>query len=169
MPPYSTLLCGSILALALSTLSIVGLGDCNWAILFLEVISTILNCRFLLDLYETNARLERGGSSLSQSNIGTLSLHFTGIDGADAHGQEDSPFLNSFSGPVLHSFPDDDIMALDTVDDEPEAGPSIPAQTTAPATKTAAGGSSSAWRADMTGGPVVAEGSGVAGSSELAV
>ncbi|KAH9852810.1 hypothetical protein C2E23DRAFT_729858, partial [Lenzites betulinus] len=64
--------------------------------------TTILNCRFLLDLYETHARLKRGGSSLSQSNIGIASFHFTGIEDPGADSPEDSPFLSSLSGPVLH-------------------------------------------------------------------
>ncbi|KAH9852816.1 hypothetical protein C2E23DRAFT_778182 [Lenzites betulinus] len=164
---FITLLFGNLLDLILVTLSITGLqGDGNWVIQFLTPMTAILNCRFLLDLYETNARLERGGSSLSQSNIGIGSLHFTGIGAPEApDSPEDSPFLSSFSGPVLHSFPDD-IAALDTADDEPE---SVPAQTTAPATETAAGGSSSAWRADTTWGSDIAGGSGVAGGSGMAV
>lgn len=72
------------------------------------------------------------------------------------------------TGPVLHSFPDDD-MTLDTADDEPEARPSVPAQMTAPATEMATGGSSSVWRADTPGGSDIAGESGVAGGSELAV
>ncbi|KAH9852824.1 hypothetical protein C2E23DRAFT_134619 [Lenzites betulinus] len=169
---FITLLFGNILDLILVTLSITGLqGDGNWAVGFLNVMTTILNCRFLLDLYETNARLEHGGSSLSQSNIGIGSLHFTGIEGPEGDFPEDSPFLSSFSGPVLHSFHDDD-MALDTADDEPEAGPSVPAQTTALAaevTETAAEDSGSAWTADTAGASPVAGELGFTGGSELAV
>lgn len=83
--------------------------------------TSVLNSRFLLDLYETNAKLECGGSSLSQSHL-DLSLHFTGIEGDDA--PADSPFLSSFAGPVHHSFSNAD-MDLDAVHGEPEAGPSI--------------------------------------------
>lgn len=68
-------------------------------------LNSILNCRLLLDLYETNARLERGGPYLSQSHL-DLSLHFSGFEGAD--GPDDSPFLSSFAGPILHTFLEDD-------------------------------------------------------------
>ncbi|KAH9852828.1 hypothetical protein C2E23DRAFT_729975 [Lenzites betulinus] len=173
---FITLLFGNLLDLILITLSVRAITDPqtngNWVIDFLDPMTAILNCRCLLDLYETNAWLERGGSSLSQSNIGIGSLHFTAIGGPEGDSPEDSPFLSSFSGPVLHSFPDDDDMALDTADDEPEAGPSVPAQTTALAAEvmeTAAEGSGSPWTADTARGSAVAGGSGVAGGSELAV
>ncbi|KAH9852820.1 hypothetical protein C2E23DRAFT_885207 [Lenzites betulinus] len=170
---FITLLFGNLLDLILVTLSITDpKSDENWVVNFLDAMTMILSCRFLLDLYETNARLERGGSSLSQSNIGIGSLHFTGIGGPEGDSPEDSPFLSSFSGPVLHSFPDDSDMVFDTTDDEPETGPSVPARTTALAaavTETAAEGSSCAWTADTAVCSAVAGRSGFAGGSEMAV
>lgn len=72
--------------------------------------------------------------------MGTLSLHFNEFKAA--HAPENSHFLSSFSGPVLlDSFSDEsEDTALDTVDEKPEAEPSISAETTA----MAAGGSNTA-------------------------
>ncbi|KAH9852818.1 hypothetical protein C2E23DRAFT_823753 [Lenzites betulinus] len=141
---FITVVCGNLLDLILATLSITDPeNNANWPIGFIDPITSILNCRFLLDLYETNARLERGGSSFSQSDMGTLSLHFNEFKAAHAPG-ENSHFLGSFSGPVLlDSFSDEsEDTALDTVDEKPEAEPSIPAETTPMAM--AAGGSNTA-------------------------
>ncbi|KAH9852803.1 hypothetical protein C2E23DRAFT_859489 [Lenzites betulinus] len=103
---HSTLLLANLLDLILVTLSITVPGNQGSdVILLINPLNSILSCRFLLDLYETNARLERGGSSLSQSHL-NLSLHFTGLEGADA--LDSSPFLHSFAGPILHTFPEGD-------------------------------------------------------------
>ncbi|KAH9852809.1 hypothetical protein C2E23DRAFT_859495 [Lenzites betulinus] len=102
-----TLLTLSLLDLILVLLSSLsfGIGLGSYVILFLQPITSIPSCHFLLDLYETNARLECGGSSLEQSHV-DLSLYFTvaGIEGAEH--RDDSPFLRSLSGPV-HAFPSD--------------------------------------------------------------
>ncbi|KAH9852851.1 hypothetical protein C2E23DRAFT_885226 [Lenzites betulinus] len=135
---FITVMCGNLLDLILATLSITDPeNNANWPIGFIDPITAILNCRFLLDLYETNSRLERGGSSFSQSD---MSLHFTGSKAGDA--PENSYFLSSFSGPVLlDSFSDEsEDTALDTFDEKPEAEPAVPAE--APAME--AGGSSTA-------------------------
>ncbi|KAH9852814.1 hypothetical protein C2E23DRAFT_917821 [Lenzites betulinus] len=141
-----TLLFGNLLDLILITLSITDTDNGeNQVTQFLDPINSILSARFLLDLYETNARLERGGSSLSQSNIGTHSLHFAESGGARADAPENPPFLDSFSGPVLHPFPDD-IIAFDTIDDKPKPAASLSVQTILMATtaETATGGSARA-------------------------
>ncbi|KAH9852837.1 hypothetical protein C2E23DRAFT_885217 [Lenzites betulinus] len=121
----------------------------NWVLAFLDPVSAILNCRLLLDLYETKKRSEDGGSSVFDLGSG---IRFAPIEGTDA--PEDSSFLNSFSGGVLHSFPDDD-MELDMANDEPsEAGLCIPLQTMMSAAE---------------GSDAVAGGSGGAGGSAMVV
>ncbi|KAH9849867.1 hypothetical protein C2E23DRAFT_341287 [Lenzites betulinus] len=126
---FFTLLSINILDLILVTLSIIVQSSAgSYVILFLSPISAILNCHFLLDLYETNIRIEHGGSTLSQSHP-DLSLHFTGFnsgsEGTDT--PEDSPFLSSFSGPIQPFH--DDSMEPYPADGEPEAEPSLPVMT----------------------------------------
>ncbi|KAI0820555.1 hypothetical protein BC628DRAFT_853166 [Trametes gibbosa] len=133
---FITLLSFNVVDVILDALSITTPIDSdNYVAIFRETITTILSCRFLLDLYETNARLERGGSSVSQS-LADHSLHFTGLGSqeADAPG-EGSAFLDSFGSSVYYSFDDDDddMEDAERVDGEPEAGPSDsedPEQTT---------------------------------------
>ncbi|OJT09211.1 hypothetical protein TRAPUB_14337 [Trametes pubescens] len=77
--------------------------------------SSILNSRFLLALYETNAHLERGGTSASSFST----LDFGEAD-LRAEGSPELPeFLSSLGGPI-HSFPDHD---PDLFDSEPTAAP----------------------------------------------
>lgn len=72
-------------------------------------ISSILNSRFLLALYETNSRLERGGSSASSFST----LNFGETDSPRAAGSPELPeFLHSLAGPI-HSFPDHDPELFD--------------------------------------------------------
>lgn len=82
-------------------------------------ISSILNSHFLLALYESNARLERGGysaSSFSTLDFGEADLRGTGSP-------ELPEFLQSLGGPI-HSFPDHDPELFEpeptTVQQEPE-------------------------------------------------
>lgn len=71
--------------------------------------SSILNCRFLLALYETNARLEQGGSSASSFST----LDFGEADSPRATGSPELPeFFQSLGGPI-HSFPDQDPELFD--------------------------------------------------------
>lgn len=68
-----------------------------------------MTCRFLLALYETNAILERGGSSVSSHSVNLSRA-----------GQEGSPELPEFLNPLaglIHSFPDGD---PDLFEDMPE-------------------------------------------------
>ncbi|KAI0820547.1 hypothetical protein BC628DRAFT_1397099 [Trametes gibbosa] len=113
---FFTLLFINLLDLILVALSIsVETNEESFVTIFLDPISATLSCHLLLDLYETNAQLERGGSSLSLSHT-NLSLHFMGIEGTVA--PEDSPFLSSLAGSIQHSFADP-TTNLDVVEDEP--------------------------------------------------
>ncbi|KAL1937387.1 hypothetical protein VTO73DRAFT_13793 [Trametes versicolor] len=67
----------------------------------IDPISSILNSRFLLALYETNAYLERGGSSASSFST----LDFGEADPRATGSPELPAFLNSLAGPI-HSFTD---------------------------------------------------------------
>ncbi|EIW57019.1 uncharacterized protein TRAVEDRAFT_49830 [Trametes versicolor FP-101664 SS1] len=80
----------------------------GYVILLIDPISSILNSRFLLALYETNARLERGGSSASSFST----LDFGEADPRAAGSPELPEFLNSLAGPI-HSFPDHDPELFD--------------------------------------------------------
>ncbi|KAI0820481.1 hypothetical protein BC628DRAFT_845513 [Trametes gibbosa] len=106
---FVTLLSLNILDLILAASSITFANDQgSYIMAFLEPINVILNCRLLLDLHETNARLECGGSSLSQS-LADYSLHFTGLgsDRGDAPAHGESAFLDSFASTIYYSFADD--------------------------------------------------------------
>ncbi|KAH9852863.1 hypothetical protein C2E23DRAFT_136351 [Lenzites betulinus] len=129
VPYHSTLLFINILDLILVTLSITTPNDQgNFVALFLQPAASILNCHFLLDLYEANARLECGGSSLSPS-YSDLSLHFTGIQAQAGDAPENSSFLTSFAGSIRHPFPDSADPDTDLITDEPPAMPLVPVQT----------------------------------------
>lgn len=68
-----------------------------------------MNSRFLLALYETNSRLERGGSSASSFST----LNFGETNSLRAAGSPELPeFLHSLAGPI-HSFPDHDPELFD--------------------------------------------------------
>ncbi len=68
-----------------------------------------MNSRFLLALYETNAYLERGGTSASSFST----LNFGEAD-PRAEGSPELPdFLNPLAGPI-HSFPDNDPELFDS-------------------------------------------------------
>ncbi|EIW57031.1 uncharacterized protein TRAVEDRAFT_49843 [Trametes versicolor FP-101664 SS1] len=72
---------------------------------FIDPVSSILNCRFLLALYGTTAQLERGGTSASSFSLD--------LGDANLSGTPDLPeFLTSFAGPI-HSTPDDDQELFD--------------------------------------------------------
>ncbi|OJT12065.1 hypothetical protein TRAPUB_11389 [Trametes pubescens] len=95
-----------------------------------HIISSILSSRFLLALYETNARLERGGSSASSFST----LDFGEADPRAAGSPELPEFLQSLGGPI-QSFPDHDPELFDpeptTVQQEPEAEVEVRMQTEA--------------------------------------
>ncbi|KAH9859127.1 hypothetical protein C2E23DRAFT_35498 [Lenzites betulinus] len=140
---FFTLLAINVLDLVLVALSItIPNNEESYVTGFLDPITAILNCKFLLDLYETNARLERGGASLSWS-LPDLSLHFTGVGPSENVGAPSggSSFLGSFAGPVRHLFSDDGMEEFQPADGEPEAGASIEMKTM---TRTAAEGSHAA-------------------------
>ncbi|EIW57012.1 uncharacterized protein TRAVEDRAFT_49821 [Trametes versicolor FP-101664 SS1] len=80
----------------------------NYVDFFIDPISSILNSRFLLALYETNARLERGGSSVSSFST----LDFGEADPRAAGSPELPEFLHSLASPI-HSFPDHDPELFD--------------------------------------------------------
>ncbi|KAI0824145.1 hypothetical protein BC628DRAFT_445168 [Trametes gibbosa] len=111
---FFTLLSINILDLILVTLSIIVQNSAgSYVILFLDPISAILNCHFLLDLYEANVRIERGGSSLSRSHP-TLSLRFVAGSESEARGAADAEgpsgdlaLFSAFAGP-LYTFQDTD-------------------------------------------------------------
>lgn len=67
-----------------------------------------MNSRFLLALYETNARLERGGSSASSFST----LDFGEADPRAAGSPELPEILQSLGGPI-HSFHDHDPELFD--------------------------------------------------------
>lgn len=67
-----------------------------------------MNSRFLLALYETNTRLERGGSSASSFST----LDFGEADSRAAGSPELPDFLRSLAGPI-HSFPEHDPELFD--------------------------------------------------------
>ncbi|KAI0819789.1 hypothetical protein BC628DRAFT_958354 [Trametes gibbosa] len=134
---FVTLLTLNVLDLSLVALSItVPDSGGSYVTLFLDPINTILNCHFLLDLYETNARLERGGPSFSQS-FADYSLHFAGLGSGrgDAPADGGSDFLDSFASTIYYSFADDsdvedaEAVGAEPVDDKSEAGPSDSAHT----------------------------------------
>lgn len=92
--------------------------------------SSILNSRFLLSLYETNVQIERGGLS-------TLSFSDIDFNGVNRAGSPELPaFLSSLAGPI-HSMTNEDpeIFEPELTDREPlpeeEAG--RPAETWAQA------------------------------------
>lgn len=68
-----------------------------------------MNCRFLLALYETNAYLERGGTSTSYFST----LGFCEADPRGARSPELPEFLNSLAGPI-HSVPDHDLELFES-------------------------------------------------------
>lgn len=80
-----------------------------------------MNSRFLLALYETNAHLERGGSSASSFST----LAFGEADPRAAGSPELPEFIQSLGGPI-HSFPDHDAELFDpeptTAQQEREGG-----------------------------------------------
>ncbi|KAH9854985.1 hypothetical protein C2E23DRAFT_47323 [Lenzites betulinus] len=123
---FFTLLSINVLDLILVALSITAdNSDESYVIVFLDPINAILNCHFLLDLYEANAQIERGGPSLTHSNP-TLSLHFTGSPQDSADAPEHSTFLSSFAGPV-YTFRDANTDP-DLADSEHEAVSGVSAQ-----------------------------------------
>lgn len=73
----------------------------------LRSISSILNSRFLLDLHETNARLEGADASMT-----SYSLHIDSDGDPKTGSPELPPFLACIGGPI-HSFPPDDQASLD--------------------------------------------------------
>ncbi|EIW57015.1 uncharacterized protein TRAVEDRAFT_49824 [Trametes versicolor FP-101664 SS1] len=82
----------------------------GFVIEFIDPISAILNSRFLLALYETNAHLERGGSSASSFST----LDFGEAPSLRAAVSPKLPeFLHSLAGPI-HSLPDHDPELFDS-------------------------------------------------------
>lgn len=75
---------------------------------FFPSISSILNSHYLLDLYDTTARLHRGGASTSSLSLTPSNLNFVNPESADF-----SEFLAPFAGPLQHS-------ALLELDEGPE-------------------------------------------------
>lgn len=67
-----------------------------------------MNSRFLLALYETNAKLERGASSFSSFSAG-----MGRIDLGQAGSPELPDFLHSLGGPI-QSIPDGELEILDS-------------------------------------------------------
>ncbi len=89
----------------------------------LPSISSILNSRFLLNLHETNARLEGAEATMT-----SYSLHIDSTGDPRTGSLELPPFLSCIGGPI-HSFPDDDRASLDFApqsredpEPDPEAG-----------------------------------------------
>ncbi|EIW57006.1 uncharacterized protein TRAVEDRAFT_49817 [Trametes versicolor FP-101664 SS1] len=88
-----------ILQVVVSSQIATDFGDTTYVIQFIDPISSILTSRFLLALYETNAHLQKGGTSASS---------FSTLDFAGADQPAELPeFLMSLGGPI-HSIDDDD-------------------------------------------------------------
>ncbi|OJT12262.1 hypothetical protein TRAPUB_11196 [Trametes pubescens] len=91
----------------------------DYIIPFVYPISTILNCRFLLCLYETDVHPEIPDSTLaSESSFSTVD--FGGAD-RTAGSPELPEFLDSFAG-TIRSIPDDE---LQLVSSEPTPRPAL--------------------------------------------
>ncbi|KAH9856118.1 hypothetical protein C2E23DRAFT_503424 [Lenzites betulinus] len=80
----------------------------DYVMILIDPTSSILNSHFLLDLYDTTARLRRGGASTSSFSLTPSSLNFAHPESADF-----SEFLAPFAGPLQHS-------ALLELDEGPE-------------------------------------------------
>lgn len=92
-------------------------------IFFCSSISSILNSRFLLALHETNAHLERGGTTASS----TSALDF-GRANEEAMSSELPESISALAG-TIHSIPDDD---FNMVDSKPTLQPEIEGEVVAP-------------------------------------
>ncbi|KAL1937371.1 hypothetical protein VTO73DRAFT_13777 [Trametes versicolor] len=108
---FCTLVSLNIANMVLVTLSLTTQSlpnDAFYVINFIDPISSILNSRFLLALYETNAYLEKGGTSAA-TTVSTLDF-----GGANRAGRSELPgYLSSLAGPI-HSIPDDDAGLFDS-------------------------------------------------------
>ncbi|KAL1937392.1 hypothetical protein VTO73DRAFT_13798 [Trametes versicolor] len=107
---FCTIVLMNVADMILAVLSIRGtqLDNLAYVVNFLDPISSILNSRFLLALYETNAHLESGGTSAS--SFSTLDFR----EGNPPAGSVALPgYLSSLAGPI-YSVPDDGSELFDS-------------------------------------------------------